>query len=86
MHELSLALEVCSIAESHVPRGQLADVVEVGVEVGENAGIEIDNLAFCLETLLTNPPFKDARPVLKRVPGSDLRLIYLEVDDGDPDH
>jgi Zn finger protein HypA/HybF involved in hydrogenase expression len=85
MHELSLAFEVCSIAERHVPHGQLSNVVEVGVEVGDDAGIEADNLEFCLETLLSTPPFKAASPIITRVPGSDLRVTYLEVDDDHPD-
>ena len=85
MHEMSLALEVCSIAERHVPKEQLAQIVEVGLEVGDAAGIEADNLAFWLETLLANPPFKAARPVITRVPGDVLRVSYLEVDDGSPD-
>ena len=85
MHEMSLALEVCSIAERHVPKEQLGQIVEVGLEVGDAAGIEADNLAFWLETLLANPPFKAARPVITRVPGDVLRVSYLEVDDGSPD-
>jgi Zn finger protein HypA/HybF involved in hydrogenase expression len=85
MHEMSLALEVCSIAERHVPKEQLTQIVEVGLEVGDAAGIEADNLEFWLETLLANPPFKAARPVIKRVSGDVLRVSYLEVDDGSPD-
>jgi Zn finger protein HypA/HybF involved in hydrogenase expression len=84
MHEMSLALEVCDIAQRYAPPGCADRVVEVGVEVGEAAGVEPDNLEFWLETLLSSPPFKAARPVIKRVPGNDLRVSYLEVDDGRP--
>ena len=86
MHEMSLALEVCSIAERHVSREQLEQIVEVGIEVGDDAGIEADNLEFWLDTLLANPPFGAARPVIKRVGGDVLRVSYLEVDDGRPDN
>ena len=82
---MSVALEVCSIAERHVPSEQVTRIVEVGLEVGDDAGIEADNLQFWLETLLSSPPFKDARPVIIRVPGDVLRVSYLEVDDGSPD-
>lgn len=85
MHEMSLALETCRLAEQHVGRGQLMNVVELGIEVGEEAGVEIENLAFCLEALLATPPFAGAQLVVTRLPGDDLRLSYLEVDDGDPD-
>lgn len=85
MHEMSIAMEVCSIAESHVPPEQLGNVVEVGLEVGDRAGVEVDNLQFCLEVLLTSPPFGAAKPVIQRVAGDVLRVSYLEVDDGRPD-
>jgi Zn finger protein HypA/HybF involved in hydrogenase expression len=85
MHEMSIAMEVCSIAENHVPHEQLGNVVEVGLEVGDRAGVEVDNLEFCLEVLLTSPPFRAAKPVIERVEGDVLRVSYLEVDDGRPD-
>ena len=42
------------------------------------------NLAFCLEALLASPPFRHARPDLVRLSGDQLRVSYLEVDDGGP--
>lgn len=86
MHELSVALEICRIAEERLPPGQAAALLEVGVEVGDNAGLEAGNLEFCLEALLRHPPFGSARPVLRRTPGDALRVEYLEFDDGRPDH
>lgn len=62
-----------------------AAVRAVGLEVGDDAGVEIANLQFCLETLLAEPPFAGARPVILRRSGDVLRLAYLEVDDGRPD-
>lgn len=85
MHELSLALEVCRMAEERLGREQLGDVVAVGLEVGDDAGIEVVNLEFCLEALLTQPPFARGKPVIARATGDILRLTYLEVDDGDRD-
>ena len=85
MHEMSIAMEVCSIAEAHVPREQLSRVVEVALEVGDQAGVEVDSLEFCLEALLSAPPFGNAKPVIERVSGDVLRVSYLEVDDGRPD-
>jgi Zn finger protein HypA/HybF involved in hydrogenase expression len=85
MHEMSLALEVCRLAEREVGREALGRVTTVAVVVGDGAGVERDNLAFCLETLLGIPPFRGARPVLVAAPGEELRLDYLELDDGGPD-
>lgn len=86
MHELSLALEVCRMTEQRVGPDGVGAVRSVGVEVGDDAGVEVGNFQFCLETLLAAPPFSSARPVILRQPGNTLRLAYLEVDDGRPDH
>jgi Zn finger protein HypA/HybF involved in hydrogenase expression len=86
VHELSIALDVCRIAAERVGPAATGNVITVGLEVGDDAGVEVDNLAFCLEALLTQPPFKAARPVIDRRPGDVLRVTYLEVEDDDPDH
>jgi Zn finger protein HypA/HybF involved in hydrogenase expression len=85
MHEMSIAMEVCGIAEDHVGRDKLATVRVVGLEVGDEAGVEIDNLEFCLEVLLSEPPFGKAKPKIARVGGNVLRLTHLEVEDDGPD-
>lgn len=85
MHEMSIALEVCRIAEDHVGREHLAEVVEIAIEVGDDAGLEVDNLEFCLEALLAHPPFGRGRPSILRCAGDVLRVHHLEVDDGGPD-
>lgn len=84
MHEMSIALEVCRVAERHVGRDRLPNVVEVCLAVGDDAGVEADNLEFCLEALLSAPPFAGATPVIRRLPGDVLRVESLEVDDGNP--
>jgi Zn finger protein HypA/HybF involved in hydrogenase expression len=85
MHELGVALEVCRMTEERTGTSGAAAVRAVGLEVGDDAGVEIANLQFCLETLLAEPPFSGARPVILRRSGDVLRLAYLEVDDGRPD-
>jgi len=82
MHELSLALEVCRMARDRLPGEDPVRVVSVGVEVGRSAGIEVANFRFCLEALLQEPPFTGARTDLVELDGGDLRLAYIEVDDG----
>lgn len=56
-------------------------LVALGVTVGDDAGIEPENLAFCLEALLAEPPFRGAAPRILREPGDALHLSYLEVVD-----
>lgn len=82
MHELSLALEVCRMARERLPNDSVVRVVSVGVEVGRDAGIEVANFRFCLEAMLLEPPFVGARTDLVEQDGTDLRLAYIEVDDG----
>jgi len=82
---MSLALEICRIAEEKLGRATLPQVTAVGVEVGNDAGVEPSSLEFCLEALLMEPPFASARPVMEFVQGDVLRLAWLEVDDGRPD-
>jgi len=85
MHELSLAMEICRIAEERVGAAACAAVVAVGVDVGDDAGVEPANLEFCLDALLREPPFAGARPIVTRRPGDVLAVSYLEVDDDRPD-
>lgn len=82
---MSVAHEICRMAEERLGRDALADVVEVGVVVGDEAGIVAENLEFCLEALLSAPPFAGARPSIERCAGPVLRLSYLEVEDGSPE-
>ncbi len=58
-------------------------LVALGVSVGDDAGIEPENLAFCLEALLEEPPFEGAEPRILREPGDGLHLSYLEIIDDD---
>lgn len=84
MHELSLALEVCRLAEEVLAREGGVAVRSLGVEVGDDAGIEVANFRFCLDALLTDPPLAGARAEILPLPGDVLRLAYVEVDDGRP--
>jgi len=84
LHEFSLALEICRIAEDQVGAAALSRVREVGVTVGRDSGVEPDSLEFCLDVLLGEPPFRGARVTMEMVPGEDLRVSYLEVEHDGP--
>ena len=60
MHELSIALEICRVIEERLPPVQLPQLVELGLDVGEDTTIEVAKLEFCLDTLLAHPPFAGA--------------------------
>ena len=84
MHELSVALEICRIAESRLAPAERGRLREVGLDLGDQSGLEPDNLRFCLEALLAAPPFGAARPVITRLAGDALTVTYLEIEDGGP--
>ena len=75
-------MEVCRIAEERLEGREASLVRIVAVEVGDEANVEIESLRFCLEAVLAAPPFSGAQPTIIARPGSDLRLAYLEVEDG----
>ena len=80
-----MALEICRIAEAQLGAVPGTSLRVVGVDVGDEAGVDAGSLAFCLEALLAQPPFGDAMPSIRTMPGGDLRVSYLEVDDGGAD-
>ena len=86
MHEMGVALEICRIAEQHVGADSARLLTGVGLIVGDEAGVERSSLEFCLETLLSQPPFAGAKPVISRSAGDALRVTFLEVDDARPSH
>jgi Zn finger protein HypA/HybF involved in hydrogenase expression len=81
---MSIAMEVCRIAEEQVGLAAMPRVREIGLVVGHGSGVEPDSLRFCLDALLDHPPFRDARTALELTPGDDLRVAYLDLDDDDP--
>jgi len=83
MHEMSIAMEVCRIAEDQVGLDAMPRIREIGMVVGAHSGVEPDSLRFCLEALLERPPFRNARPAFEMTAGDDLRVAYLDVDDAD---
>ena len=85
MHEMSVAMEVCRLAEERLAPAELPQLITVGLDVGDDSGLEPDNLLFCLEALLAAPPFRQARPEMTRCRGDVLRVTYLELDDDRPD-
>lgn len=83
---MSVALEVCRMAEERVGLDTLGLVSALALEVGDQSGVEPDNLEFCLDVLLGQPPFRGAKVVMNRTPGDALRLDYIEIDDERASH
>jgi len=81
-----VALEICRVIEAQLSPSQRPQLVELGLEVGDDTMIEVANLQFCLDTLLEHPPFAGAATVITRGGGHDTRVSYLEIDDERPTH
>lgn len=84
MHEMSIALEICRMAAERVGQDRTATVRAVGLDLGQEAGVDPDSLRLWLDVLLADPPFHGARPEISLQPGDTLRLSYLTVDDDTP--
>ena len=82
MHEMSIAMEVCRITRERAGTEDCGRISRVGVEVGDQSGVEADNLLFWLEVLLAEPPFQGASPIILPRKGDVLRVSYLEVENG----
>jgi Hydrogenase/urease nickel incorporation, metallochaperone, hypA len=85
MHELSLANAICDIVEREVRRDRparaLGSVTLVVVDVGRDANVEPGSLQFCLDALLSTPPFGRGTSRLEFVEGDDLRVNWFEIDE-----
>ena len=73
------------MAEERLGPDGAANLRLVALQVGDDCGLEPENLSFCLDALLTQPPFGAGRCDLARCAGDVLRVDYFEVDDGDPE-
>ncbi len=85
MHELSLAIEVCRIAESRLEPGDVPRLRAVGVDLGATPTSKSRTSASASRRCSSAPPFEGRGPSWNCCPGDDLRVAYLEVDDGRPD-
>lgn len=77
MHEMSLALEIGEICERELARAAGDRLLEVGVEVGAFAGVEVETLRFCLDAVL-GERFEGARCEITLEPASAVCLICTE--------
>jgi hypothetical protein len=85
MHELSVAVEVCRMAEARLAPEDLPRLRTVELIVGDQSGRAPQNQPFIIEALLGAPPFGRAAPAITHAAGRDLALARLLVDDDGPD-
>ncbi len=68
MHELSIAQEIISIVEQHVPTGQSQSVKAVRMKIGKMTAILPDSLQFCFDALIAGSPMEGAKLEIDSVP------------------
>ena len=81
MHELGLAQSIFDIVRANVPVGRAAGVREVRLRVGDTAGVLVDSLEFCFGVTVAGTPYASAVLAVDRVPGHDLQVVAVELDD-----
>lgn len=65
MHEMSIAVSIIDIVSNNLPKNKTGQLSEIEIEIGKLAGIEIDALAFALETAIASAGYKNAKAKLK---------------------
>lgn len=68
MHEVSIAQEIISIAESCFAHGNCFSVQSVRVEIGEFSNIMIEPLEFAFNILIKESRMPDAKLIIKHIP------------------
>jgi len=84
MHELGLAQGILDIVRSHVPPERAPAVREVRIRVGDQAGVLVESLEFCFGAAVAGTVYSDAVLTVDRVPGGDLRVVHVDLDDDAP--
>ncbi len=75
-------MEIGRLAEAKLG-ASVARCVAVGVEVGRRSGVEPSALEFCLESVLSYPPWTGARAVLTCPDDDRFQLTWVEIEDDD---
>ncbi|TNF47888.1 hydrogenase maturation nickel metallochaperone HypA [bacterium] len=69
MHELSIAMEIMDVVEREALEHGAEKVTSVHLRIGDLAGVQIESLSFCFETICGEKSLtKDARLIIDRIP------------------
>ncbi len=75
MHEMSLAEEILQIIEDAARHQGFARVREIRLEIGQLAGVEVDALRFCLDSVLHGSLAEGARVEVEHTPGAGWCML-----------
>ncbi len=69
MHEFSIAQSIIDIAEKFSGNGQVNQIREIDIEIGELSGIVFESLEFALEIATKGTPIEKTKYNLIRIDG-----------------
>ena len=75
MHEMSLAEGILQIIEAAARQQGFARVREVRLEIGQLAGVELEALRFCLDSVLQGSLAEGARIDVDHTPGTGWCML-----------
>ncbi|MBI4908497.1 MAG: hydrogenase maturation nickel metallochaperone HypA [Acidobacteria bacterium] len=82
MHEMSIATSLIDAVNQQCAEYPRAAVTRVGVRLGEWAGVDVESLRFCFETLVSETTLAGAALEIEfREKTADLDIAYLELED-----
>lgn len=84
MHELSLANGILDLVQEYVPPDRAWAVRGVRVQVGDWASVLPESLAWCFSAIVSSTPYASASLVIERVPGADLQVADIELEEETP--
>lgn len=68
MHELSIVQNILDIAETEAKKNNAAKIIKIRLKIGEMAGVVVDSIRFCFESIKYNTIARDAELLIDHVP------------------
>jgi hydrogenase nickel incorporation protein HypA/HybF len=68
MHELSIVMSIIDIAEENARRENASVIIEIELDIGQQAGVVIDSLNFAIESAKGGTMLEKAKWVINEIP------------------
>jgi hydrogenase nickel incorporation protein HypA/HybF len=81
MHELGIAMSIADAASEEALRYPGTRVCAVHLRLGDLAGVVREALQFSWDASCAGTPLAGARLVIENVPGKDMEVSALEIED-----
>ncbi len=68
MHEMSVAQNILTIVQQHLPERQMHQASSIRLRIGDAAGIVPESLEFCFKAITSDSPLRSTSLIIERVP------------------